>query len=399
MSSRVLTLKTWSAALIVAGTAIGAGMLMLPIVTAQAGFIPSWVLYLSCAILAIISGFYFVEISSWLENKANLVSMARHFLGPFGAFISWVLYLFLFYSLTIAYLAGGARIVGLAFGAQLDFWLLALIFTVVLGSIVYAGTKVVGRFNAVFMVALIVAYLLFIGSGVTQAHKINLELNNWFVAGLALPVIFTSFSYQGTIPTLMTYLGRDKRKMRAAIFLGVLITFLVYLVWDLVIKSVIPVYGEHSLTEVRRLHKSVVEPLSYILKSQWIVALGSFFAFFSIVTTFLGVTLPLMDFYADSLHVANRGSNKIYIWLLVFVPPLIVVCIDPHVFEQALRVAGGFGCATLLYFFPALMIWSGRYKHNLKTELPFLTSRLVLLIMVLLVIIEVAISAYSLGQS
>ena len=205
MAKKVFTLKTWAAGLIIAGTAIGAGMLALPIVTAQAGFVASWFLYISCAILAIFSGFYFVEISFWLENKANLVTMARHYLGPIGAFISWVLYLFLFYSLTIAYLAGGSNIVGLFFNGGLDFWVISLIFTLVLGSIVYGGTKIVSPINACFMVLLITAYLLFIGSGITYAQKINLAFNNWYIAGLALPVIFTSFSYQGTIPTLMSY--------------------------------------------------------------------------------------------------------------------------------------------------------------------------------------------------
>ena len=103
-----------------------------------------------------------------------------------------------------------------------------------------------------------------------------------------------------------------------------------------------------------------------------------------------------MDFYADSLHVAKRGVNKFYIWLLVFMPPYIVVCYNPKIFVNALNIAGGFGCASLLYLFPALMIWSGRFKHHQKSDLPVLTSRLVLSLMVLLIIVVVVLSAYSL---
>jgi len=98
--------------LIIAGTSIGGGVLALPILTALGGFLPAVLIYFLCWLFMAGTGLLFMEIFLWSDKEINLVSMAKMTLGRGGQIISWVLYIFLFYSLTVAYIAGGGGLVG-----------------------------------------------------------------------------------------------------------------------------------------------------------------------------------------------------------------------------------------------------------------------------------------------
>src|SRR5262245_20149803 len=104
-------LGTWGGALIVTGTSVGGGMLALPVVTSPAGFWPSVAVLILCWAFMTITGLLFAELSFWLKQEANILSMARQTLGKRGAAVTWILYLFLFYCLAVTYLVGGANFI------------------------------------------------------------------------------------------------------------------------------------------------------------------------------------------------------------------------------------------------------------------------------------------------
>jgi tyrosine-specific transport protein len=94
--------KVTKGALLIAGTSIGGGMLALPVESALGGFIPSVFIYLICWALMASTGLLFLEVSLWIEGESNIISMAQKTLGWGGQLVAWLLYLFLFYSLTMA---------------------------------------------------------------------------------------------------------------------------------------------------------------------------------------------------------------------------------------------------------------------------------------------------------
>jgi tyrosine-specific transport protein len=107
--------KVLYGSMLVAGTAIGAGMLALPLASAEAGFWPACMVYLFCWLFSTTTGLFMAEISlSLTQKEGNLVSMAKHYLGPLGKVTAWILYLFLFYLLTIAYISGGGQMINSA---------------------------------------------------------------------------------------------------------------------------------------------------------------------------------------------------------------------------------------------------------------------------------------------
>lgn len=372
-------------ALLVAGTAIGAGMLALPVVTALGGFWPSFLIYTLCWLFMTCTGLLMLEICLKLPPDANLVSMAETYLGRAGKVAAWILYLFLFYSLSVAYVSGG--------GGLLRDWLGLnasstgpLLFVAVLAPFVYFGAKMVDRVNLLLMGGLIGSYLLFVFFGIPHVDGELLKRGNWGSALLALPVIFTSFSYQGIIPSLTTYMRRDAAKIRIAILSGTTLAFAIYLLWEWLILGIIPLEG---LERAKMAGQTAVQPLKHHLADSSIVAIGQAFAFFAITTSYLGVTLGLFDFLADGLRMAKKGSRRLFLASLTFLPPIAIALYNPGAFLSALNYAGGIGCALLLGLIPTLMVWIARQR---KEEGPLLLGggKWVLAFLLLFALFEVA---------
>ncbi len=99
----------WGGALLVAGTAIGGGMLALPVLTAPGGFFPAILIYILSAFFMGATALLFMEVFLWSPQEVNLVSMAQMTLGRAGKIVVWLLYLFFFYSLVVAYIGGGRQ--------------------------------------------------------------------------------------------------------------------------------------------------------------------------------------------------------------------------------------------------------------------------------------------------
>src|SRR3972149_4119009 len=97
--------------LLIAGSCIGAGMLGLPIVTGLAGFYPSLVMIFLVWGFMTSTALLLVEVNGWFSGQVNYISMVGHSLGKIGRALCWILYLFLFYSLLMAYIVGSSGIV------------------------------------------------------------------------------------------------------------------------------------------------------------------------------------------------------------------------------------------------------------------------------------------------
>ena len=388
--------KVWGGACIVAGTAIGAGMLALPVSTALGGIVPSSLIYLLCYLFSAATGLLLVEVCYWMPNNANLVSMAYHLLGPWGRVFAWILYIFLFYSLTVAYVAGGGAFMVLACYDTIPLWLGEVLFSLIFGAIVYMGTKVVDRINFILVVGLFVSFFVFLVLGMRHLSLSTLmQSSSLWQATLALPVMFTSFSYQGVIPSLFTYFGRDSQKVRKAVLLGAAMPLVVYVIWEALILGIVPLEGTYGLLQAKKMGWTAIQPLKYFLHNPWIVSIGQFFGFCALTTSFFGVTLALVDFLADSLEVKNEGVRRLLLCLLVYVPTTVIACTYPNIFLIALGYAGGVGCVLLLGLLPVLMVWVGRYYKSYTHQAEQLKGgRVTLSLLVLFIAIELFVEVF-----
>ncbi len=380
--------STFRGVLLVAGTSIGGGMLALPVLTSLGGFLPSLVVYFFCWLFMACTGLLFLEISLWMHKDANIVSMSERTLGTWGKSFTWILYLFLFYSLSVAYIVGCGDLVSQLFKNQIPEWIAPFIFVLCFAPIIFIGTRFVSKINVVFMLGLAISFFTFLLLGFGYVRSELLLDHNWSKSLLALPIAFTSFAYQGIIPTLVNDMHYDVKRLRKAIVIGSFIPLITYIIWQWLIQGIVPTEGSGGLAEALANGNNAVQPLKNFINTPIVYIVGQFFAFFALITSFFGVTLGLMDFLADGLDIKKTVSGKFLLLLLIFIPPLMISYTYPHIFLTALDYAGGYGCALLLGLLPILMVWSARYRLGMKSPYTFPGGKTALLFLAAFVIFE-----------
>lgn len=374
--------------LLVAGTCIGGGVLALPVLTSMGGFIPSLALYLLCWAFMACTGLLYLEVTHWMDGESNIVSMAEKTLGSLGKTFAWAVYLFFFYSLTLAYIVGCGKLMTQVF--SIPEWAGPIVFVAIFAPFVFAGARAVGRINFLLMIGLGISFLSFLLIGYSFVNTELLMQKNWSLSVLALPVIFAAFGFQGIVPTLSTYMNRDLKKTRIAILAGSFLPLISYVIWQWLILGIVPAYGEGGLVEAMHQGENAVQPLKNFINNPNAYVFGQFFAFFALTTSFFGVTLGLKDFIADGLKIEKDTKGKVILSAIVFLPPLAIGVTNPDIFLTALGIAGGFGSALLLGLLPILMVWSGRYRLKLPSHIALPGGRLLLLLLIAFVLFELS---------
>lgn len=374
--------------LLVAGTSIGGGMLALPVLTSLAGFLPSLVIYFLCWLFMASTGLLFLEVSHWLKGESNVISMAEATLGKAGRYFAWAVYIFLFYCLTIAYMVGCGNIVVELSQYRIPDWLGPIVFVVIFAPLILIPTIWASRLNVWLVAGLALSYLGFVILGFRYVNSEFLSHSSWPHALMALPIAFTAFAYQGIIPTLAAYMHHDAASTRKAILIGSFIPLVAYIIWEWLILGIVPTYGPGGLAEALKNGDNAVYPLKNFIQNPAVYYLGQSFAFFALVTSFLGVTLGLRDFLADGLQIRKDRKGKALLALLIFTFPLIISVSYPRIFLIALDYAGGFGVALLLGLLPIIMTWVGRYSLKWREQPQLPGGKLVLTLLGLFVIFE-----------
>ncbi len=373
-------------AFLVAGTSIGAGMLALPVVSAEGGFFFAILVYLVCYLIMSATGLLYLEIALDMRKDSNIISMANTYLGRYGKVFSWIIYLFLFYCLSVAYISGGGAFFKSLAGKYLSIEEATLIFAIFFAAFVYIGALAVDRLNILLVIGLAISYFLFIFFGIEHVNLSNLLHFNSKAAVFSFPVILVSFGYQGIIPTLTYYMKKDYKKIRLAIVLGTSIAFLVYLIWEFLILGIIPLEGKFGLQQALLQNLDAIQPLKYYTNIKGIYFIGQSFSFFAITTSFLGVSLGLFDFIADGFNIPKKGIKKVLVALITFLPPIVITLINPNLFLIALNYAGGIGGALLLIFLPTIMVYSKRYIKKEKTHPQLFGGKSVLFLICIFVV-------------
>ena len=361
--------RTLGAALLIAGISVGAGMLGLPVVTANGGFLPSIVIFLLCWLVMATTGLLYTEICLKMPRNTNILSIAYKYLGNKGKIFTWIIYLFLFYGLSVAYISGGVEFIQHMTKQTLNPSIISIIFVIIFAFFIYHGTEMVDRVNLFLMAGLITSYLFFIILGHKHIQPQLLKNATWSKIYISLPIILVSFGYQGLIPSLSDYLNKDAKSLRLAILLGTSLTFIIYIIWQVLILGTVPLEGEYGLLMAKTKGHSAIYSLSHLTKVKTVNILGQFFSFFAITTSFIGVSLGVFHFLSDGLRLSKKGFKKITILFFTFLPPTIVTFINPHLFLIALDYAGGVGGSLLLVFLPTLIIWKSKYSNKKPREI------------------------------
>ncbi len=250
---------------------------------------------------------------------------------------------------------------------EIPVWLASLIFVCVLGTVTARGIKLVDHTNRVLMILKITLYFTLFFAVVQHVQLQYWYANQPLAIVQAIPLLITAYGYSVIVPSLRSYLNDDLKKLRITILLGSCLPLLLYVLWIAAIIGTVPREGEHGLISILGTPHEVTLLAARLQESLTVSWIGDLFRGFSIVsllTAFLGVSLSLTDFLADGFTLQKKGMGLMIILLLAFLPPLVVVWLNPALFILGLSYAG-ICVVVLMGLMPALMVWIGRYHLKL----------------------------------
>ncbi|MBW3696222.1 amino acid permease [Vibrio sp. T187] len=353
--------KVFGSTLIIAGTTIGAGMLALPLASAGIGFTTSLFIMFALWMLMAFTALLMVELHQYADSKATLHTLAESILGTKGKWIASFSVMFLFYALCAAYIAGGGaqfnqRLIDLA-GIELDSTITTIIFTLLVATVVTIGTHSVDKVNRVLFACKLIAMVVvlsFLAPNISSQYLLSMPLQQGLIVA-AIPVVFTSFGFHGSIPSIVNYLDGDVRSLRKVMIVGSALPLVIYIFWQSVTLGVV---SQDQLLQDSSLGALLVT-LSQTVQQSNLSHIVGVFADLALLTSFIGVSLGLFEFMGDSLSKKVGNASRTKTALITFVPPLGFALFYPQGFIMALGYAA-IALAVLAVVLPAVMAYKVR---------------------------------------
>lgn len=402
---------------LVAGTTIGAGVLALPAKTIAAGFAPSalglccaWV-YMSATALLIAE----VNVNTLcaLEKEAvSISSMASETLGEKSSIVTSAAYIFIHYALLVAYMLQGGTLMLELLPVMPPACLAAPTFAALVGGALVVGTpEQIERVNSVLVVGVIASFVALVAIGLPQVDPMLLSHADGAAVVPAIPLMVLALVFHNVVPTISNQLGCDLPRIRTAILVGSAIPTFMFVAWSAVILGSVPYEAASAASAAGE----VFDPLQTLRAGgELFGSVVRVFSLLAVVTSFVGFTYGLTDFWADALGWTDGGAERAggqepadsgarapssgtarvdrgalelssaglrgdvagirslppppvqkgVLYALTLGPPLAVAMSDPTLFFAALDNAGTYGILTLFGIIPAAMAWVQRYSDD-----------------------------------
>ena len=357
-------------ALILAGTAIGAGMLALPLVTASLDLTSILIVFFITAFFAIFTAFLTYEVNLSVEPGCNLYTMANRTLGRTGQLLSVIAPLGLFYALMAAYLSGGGGLFQRYFQVfipELSPGQSILGFGVLSGIFICIGTRAVDYLNRVIFALMILFLLVVLAALLPEVSRehVNLTGNIDSLSLIAaVPVIYTSFGFHGSIPSIILYQNKDYRFMVLIFVIATLIPLTVYCLWLLAVMGTLPSGQLESISQSSGATAGLINALGSKAGGDLKLATSlHLFSDFALLTSLLGVALGLFDYLANLMRRNDDYSGRFQTVLVTFLPPALIAILYPDGFVTALGYAA-IALSVLAILLPAVMILTLRKRKQ-----------------------------------
>ncbi|EHQ41838.1 aromatic amino acid transport family protein [Myroides odoratus] len=360
--------------LIVAGTTIGAGMLAMPIISANVGFLfMSFILF--CIWFAMFyTSVLLVNVYRYNSPEDGLNTLTTKYLGKPGAYITGLSMLTLMYALTSAYIAGGGdilrtnleQLLHLEVSPQLS----AILFTLLFGGIIAFGTRAVDYSTKVVFSIKILCLCLVLGlllPHIEMAYLAYIPQSPLPVLA-TIPIIFTSFGFSVVIPSLVKYLDGNLRQLKWVFFIGSIIPLLLYLIWELTILGNIESSVFSEILKNNAGLEGLLVSIKEINSSPFIKIAFTIFAAAAILTSFWGVALALNDYIKDLAKDRPKIKHNVSAFILTFLPPILFALFYPDGFVIALGYAS-ISLVVLALIIPMLMLQKAKKIAGEKTSI------------------------------
>lgn len=378
-------------AMIIAGTAIGAGMFANPTATAGVWFIGSIIALVYTWFCMSTSGLLILEANLHYPTGASFSTIVKDLLGNTLNTINSIAVAFVLYILIYAYITSGGGITqGLLQQALpnlsiVDRNFASILFTLVLAFFVWLSTKAVDRISVILIISMVISFFLST-SNLVVAVKSEVLFNTieqnasylpYFL--VALPVCLVSFGYHGNVPSLVKYYDRDPKKVAKAIFVGTTLALLIYILWQFAVQGNLPRAEFAPVIAKGGDISALLLALSKYITTSHMKGILDFFTYIAISSSFLGVSLGLFDYLADLFKFNDSGLGRFKSALITFLPPLILSILYPYGFVIAIGYAG-LAATIWTAIIPALLAIACRKKYPNQSYQAFGGKKIIVMV-------------------
>ena len=329
-------MKLFGSSLILSGTALGAGMLAIPMVLAQFGFYVSGLLMLVIFLGTTYSALLLAETCTKTKDNTGMSSVAYLTLGHKGKHFINALFYLLLVCMMIAYLIGIGDLVHnflLDLGMDVPPAVGYTLFSLLTGFVVVAGKSHVDKLNRGLFILMVAMLLLVIGSLLSNIHLSNLSQESAFSTRDVVKysaVIFTSFASMVVIPSLVIYNHEaSDKQIRNMILLGSVIPLLCYLIW---LFAIIGNLGVEAVSQFDNISQLIA---AFGAEAGMLKGVIALFSALALITSYLGVSMALYDQNKDAI---TKGNTEAY--GLTFILPLVLATLFSNQFVSMLDYAG-----------------------------------------------------------
>lgn len=342
------------AVMLIAGTSIGIGMLTLPAFLAAGGLFYGSLATILVWLVMWGAALAFAELSWNLPIGTNMLHMSEKTLGKLGKVLMCTTYIMLLYALSSAYLSNLHAISAILIpNAHSGFFILIAAMVIFL----LVDFSILDAINRLLMLIMIVSFItLIMGLALHPKHVQHVKIFGDVVASIKiLPLLITSFGYQIVVPSVRKMLGNNsKKQIKQALLFGSLIPLVFYLLWFGIMMQELEPNTFAAMISSGQPVAVMPDYLAKVLNFYWVKPICLILVCSAIATSWLGVSVSILDFFRDSYF-------KKYSIVFTILPPVFFVLFWPNGFLQALQYAG-YLVAILLIIFPALMLYSFRQK-------------------------------------
>ncbi|MEZ9501891.1 amino acid permease [Vibrio sp. 10N.286.51.B11] len=342
--------------LIIAGTALGAGMLAIPMVLAQFGLLYGTLLMVLICFGTTYAALLLLEATIKAGGGLGLNSIARKTLGKQGQLLTNGLLYALLICLLMAYILGAGDLLSKLlsnFGVEITATTSQTVFTLLAGAVVASGTGVIDKLNrALFfvMLASLFATMAFLAPSMTQENLMQVTNHDHVDLIKTSAILFTSFGFMVVIPTLVSYNHEaTDKQLRNMVIIGSLIPLVCYLCW------LFAVVGNLSEEQFRSFENVSDLMAAFEAQSPWVGNVLSTFTGLALLTSFFGVAMALFNQNKDMFN-----QNTAVTYCISFILPLAGSLLAADKFLQVLNYAGII-LVFLAVFVPLVMVHKQRF--------------------------------------
>ncbi|MDR1208663.1 MAG: hypothetical protein LBJ89_04920 [Holosporales bacterium] len=321
-----------STVFLISGTAIGAGVIALPLAAANLNFIQVAVFIVIGFFVAYYSSCMAVRLSQHVGKGTGIAELSKQLGGKFTFTLSIVTFYILSLALLSAYFAGLTDTLGSFFNIPSTY--VTLLCGVGLMLMLLLNVRLFDRLNAILFLILI-ASLVFITFSVSKfnANYFDMSLKN---RGLAcfLPIVFTSFGVQNVCAHVCNYLELDIKKIQSAFKIGIIIPALIYFAWIVTVIVSIQSSDVEFFERMKNQQVGVGELVSFLCGNTTYPITGTIFkllTFSAMATSAIGIGIGLLD----SIRETYIPEKRLALSLVVLIP-VIVAIFYPSTFVQIL---------------------------------------------------------------